>query len=219
MELARQLDLLAQGSDINGDVLVLVVMAILWLVGGLAKVLSSKKGTGQQSPKGGSATQASVQRETWQQRLARKAREMQQAAETERKKMEQGARAQTQTAKPRPSQSPSPPPGRVAVRTDQKGDSVMVYQQPAIKQEQQAARQREAKEAILAAGQQAAKESPRPLESNAAPSEPTTPSLGFQPSAIIDYNDPDALKKAVLHYEILSKPLALREPHDEASSF
>jgi hypothetical protein len=202
MELARQLDLLAQGPDISSDVLILVVMAILWLVGGLAKVLTSKKGTGQQSPKEGSAVQAPIQRETWQQRLARKAREIQQAAETERKKMEQGARVQTSPPKPSPARSPSPPAGRVAVRTDQQGDSVMVYQQPAIKQEQQAA-----------------KESSRPLESNDAPSEATTPSLGFQPSAIIDYDDPDALKKAVLHYEILGRPLALREPHDEASSF
>jgi hypothetical protein len=44
-------------------------------------------------------------------------------------------------------------------------------------------------------------------------------SAGFQPAAVIDYSDPDALKKAILHYEILGKPIALRDASDEPSSF
>ena len=31
---------------------------------------------------------------------------------------------------------------------------------------------------------------------------------------IIDYTDPDALKNAILQYEILGKPMALRDPFE-----
>ena len=42
---------------------------------------------------------------------------------------------------------------------------------------------------------------------------------GFEPAAVIDYSDPDALKKAILHYEILGKPLALRDEAAQTSVF
>ncbi len=95
----------------------------------------------------------------------------------------------------------------------------MVYQPPAIDQEQQAARQREARQAILAAGQQAMIEPTKPLELPEAPMEPATSSDDFQPLAVVDYSDPDTLKKAILHYEIFGKPLALREPSQETTAF
>ncbi len=33
---------------------------------------------------------------------------------------------------------------------------------------------------------------------------------------VIDYSDPEALTKAILQYEILGKPMALRETVDQA---
>jgi len=42
---------------------------------------------------------------------------------------------------------------------------------------------------------------------------------GFEPAVIIDYDDPDALKKAILHYEILGKPLALRDMPEPSTTF
>jgi hypothetical protein len=36
---------------------------------------------------------------------------------------------------------------------------------------------------------------------------------------VVDYGDPDALKKAILQYEILGKPLALRDPSEGFPSF
>ena len=42
---------------------------------------------------------------------------------------------------------------------------------------------------------------------------------GFEPTAIIDYSDPDALKKAILHYEILGKPLAVRDESEQTRAF
>jgi hypothetical protein len=255
MELAIQFDLLAQGPNFEdwGEVLVIAIMALLWLAGGLAKVLSSRKGP-QQRPPEGPADQPTRKRETWQERLARKAHEMQQAAEAKGRQLEQEARARTQTAQPRPARAtdqPSPPAGRVAVRTDHKGDSVLVYERSAAQsvkeRDRQAASQREARKAVSAAARQATKsasvqprvetggpayerltegltatmrEPPSPLEPGLARSQiPREPVGALDPADIIDYSDPDALRKAVLHFEILGKPLALREPSDETISF
>lgn len=240
-ELAVQLDWLAQGPNLEdwGDVLVIAIMALLWLAGALAKVLTSRKGSQQE----GQAHPQARKRETWQERLARKAQEMQRAAEAKGRQLEQEARARTQTARP------SPPAGKITVRTDQKGDSVMVYERPAgepqTQRQQQAARQRSARQAIQAAGKRAATvpavepqieiggpgyepalegmtgvlgEPPESLVPAAVRSEASRePAGGFHLGAIIDYSDPDALRKAILHYEILGKPIALREPQDDAS--
>lgn len=62
------------------------------------------------------------------------------------------------------------------------------------------------------------REPPGPLEPDTMRLRPAEPA-GFQPATIIDSGDPDALMTAILHYEILGKPLALRESYDEPSSF
>lgn len=239
-----QLGVRVLGQDLDrwGDILVIAVMAVLWLIGGLAKVITSKKRTGQQRPQEGAA-KPQRQRATWQERLARKAEEMQRAAEAGSRQSDQEARARTQAAS-------SPPAGKVAIRKSARGESVLVYERPAsppsTEREQQAVREREARKAILAARQQAAKapsvepqiqvggpasepmiegmtvamrEPPMPLEPAIARPETGEPAGGYDPAAIIDYSDPDALRKAVLLYEILGKPLAFREPVDEPSSF
>jgi hypothetical protein len=33
-----------------------------------------------------------------------------------------------------------------------------------------------------------------------------------RPDLLIDYSDPDAVRRAIVQYEILGKPLALRDP-------
>lgn len=228
MELAIQFELLAQGPNFEewGDVLVIVIMAILWLAGALAKVLTSRKGTQQQRQQEGPAGQATRKRETWQERLARKAQEMQQAAEAQGRQLEQAARVRTQAAEPRPvratSQS-SPPAGRVAVRTDQKGDSLLVYERPTDARQQPA--KSPSSELRAGTGDSAyeplgMREPPTPLEPAGARARAARqPAEDFLPDLILDYSDPDALRKAILHYEILGKPLALREPADETISF
>jgi len=224
IELAGQFDLLAQGQGLDqwGDIIILLVMAALWLAGALAKVLTGKKRAGQQQPdQSRPAAPVAAQRESWQQRLVRKAKEIQEAAEAERRKMEQETQARSQPARPRPSpaRSPSPLGGEVAVRTDRKGDSVMVYQPPAINKEREIARQREARDAILAVSQQPLMEPSIPLEPLRPSAELIGPSSDLQPWTLIDYSDPDALKKAILHYEILGKPLALRDPPGDLAAF
>lgn len=111
---------------------------------------------------------------------------------------------------------------------------------------QHAARQGEAKEAVSAAGRTAMVsqaepklEAPEPTLNSAAdeladmtlnlprPPEPAKegpetrrePGTGYDPASIIDSNDPDAIRKAILHYEILGKPIGLRDPLEQPSAF
>ncbi len=228
----------AQGPNFEdwGDLLVIAVMAILWLVGGLAKVITSRKKAGQQGPREGAA-QPQRRRESWQERLARKAEEMQRAAEARSGQANRKAPASSR------------PTGKITVRQGPRGESVMVYERPTAEpvadREQEAARQREAQAAVSAARQQTVRppavepgiEVPvrEPMIASMAtvmsePPEPLGPGIGrpempgepaghYHPATIIDYTDPDALQKAVLHYEILGKPLAFREPAEESGSF
>jgi hypothetical protein len=103
----------------------------------------------------------------------------------------------------------------------------------ALERQQRAARLRRARE--LAAEQKRAQQHPvvsepgRPKEPAALePIAEAIGDMGLEPArpltrarrepatipalSIIDYTDPDALKKAILHYEILGKPLGLRDP-------
>jgi len=41
-----------------------------------------------------------------------------------------------------------------------------------------------------------------------------TPGDAFTAKSLLDYTDPDELRRAILHYEILGKPLSLREPEE-----
>ncbi len=218
-------------SDSIVNFLILVIMAALWLFATLIKAAGKRK-----PPQGGPAGQ---QRESWQQRLARKAEELQRAMEghtdegTERmrERLEERAR---QRARAQESAS-----GKITVRTGRGGESVMVYEkaepQPGISREQHAARQQEAKEAVAAAGRKAvlapiASAAPETTSVALGPAQEIQPrevtigarqepAAGYDPASIIDVADPDALRKAILHYEILGKPIGLRDPSEQSTIF
>jgi hypothetical protein len=247
-DILAQLGWLAQRSDFEGwaNILFVVVMAILWLVGALVKTMSKK---GPQPQQEGAAKEQRRPGESWHQRLARKAQEMQRRIEEEA-----GLREPDERPRPvrkTPARPPQPPAGKIRVRSGRGGESVIVYEGPqppsSMEREHQAARQRQAQEAITTAGQFATKdasaieariepkppemepviwgmpgvtaEQPMPLEPGkgqlSALGEPAT----FEPAAIIDCSDPDTMKKAILHYEILGKPLALRDPAGQTPVF
>ncbi len=252
MEFPVPFGLLAQGTGFEdwANILVVAVMAVLWLLGALAKTISKKASLPKEPNRADAPKGQRRSGETWQERLARKAEEMQRRIEEEA-----GLREPSQPsrpARPTPRRSPQAPGGKIVVRSDSKGGSVMVYEpppqpQPATNREHQAARQREAQQAVAAAGQYAAKqmpsvekpigisapklepviedlshvmaESPKPPDPSESPRKPARESAGFEVAAVIDYSDPDALKKAVLHYEILGKPLGLRDTPDQTSLF
>ena len=59
---------------------------------------------------------------------------------------------------------------------------------------------------------------PRPVKPGAAsPAGRELTRHGAQ--AVLDYSDPDALRRAILHYEILGKPLSLRDPFGRFATF
>ncbi len=243
--LLAQLYIVAQiDSDQWINFLILAIMAVLWLFGTLIKAATKRKSPQAQ---GGPAGE---QRESWQQRLARKAEELQRAmegrsdetAERIRQRLEERPRQQERVAQP--------PSGKITVRSGKGGESVMVYERAESAaestREQHAIRQREAKEAVSAAGRTAMVspaesklEAPEPMLKSATeeladvtdslpqPPErgqegletPREPVAGYDPASIIDPSDPDALRKAILLYEILGKPIGLRDPLEQSSAF
>lgn len=238
MGFPAQFGLLAQeGLGDWANILFILAMAILWLLAGLVKTIG-KKGPAQRSPESeGSPGRQGRQAESWQQRLARRAQELQRRLEQEAGMREPG---KSEPPAPRPASAPG---GKITVRTDARGESIMVYErpqpQPPAQREPPAKRRRQV---ILTGGQpsvtpafepirretpQLAAESLLPMmaESPQPPESPETrlaaphKSTGFEPEAIIDYTDPDALKKAILHYEILGRPIALRDTPDQTSPF
>jgi cell division protein FtsN len=218
MEQITQSILMARGigGEDWANLLFIVVMAVLWLAAGLIKMIAKKGSPPEQSKPEDSPGQPPRPKETWQQRLARKAEEIQRRFEEEA-----GVRPPVRDAAPRPAQAPGGSPGR--------RDEPAARPQPqaAIRRDHQVARQREAQRAVAAAGQYTAAasltsipaEAPEPLKPDDVQLSVPRESDGFELAAIIDYSDRDAWKKAVLHYEILGKPLALRESPGETIAF
>ncbi|MBN2129488.1 MAG: hypothetical protein JW741_08325 [Sedimentisphaerales bacterium] len=217
--LLSQLGPLAQqrpDTDEWVNVLFVVVVAVLYVVGALIKGAGGKA-----QKRGGQSRPAEGQRETWQQRLARKAEEVQRAAEAHTKEAAAGMRRLAEQAREQQAQSPraatrppSPPRGRLTTRPGRGGQDVLVYEQgtpesPSERQ-QRAARLRRPRQVTVeqqrVPQRQVVTEPARPL--TRAP----RASTAVPASSIIDYNDPDALKKAILLREILGKPVGLRDP-------
>jgi len=164
MDILTQLRVLAQGDGEGfANLLFIIVVLVLWAVGGLIR--ATRKGAAQRQ---GTGTAAGPRRqtETWQQRLARKAQELQRAAEaaareaTERARQSQGRLAPqgqpAQTSKGEPAMSGlASPQGRIDIREGRRGESILVYERPESKsgtiREQLAVEQREARDAVSAA--------------------------------------------------------------------
>jgi hypothetical protein len=228
-----QCSLLAQGNDGSEwmNILFIVVVAVFWVIGGIVKAAGAGR-KDRQREKRGSSERDAPKRETLLQQLARKAEEFQQVVENQGKPQPRRDRQQPQRAKPQ-----KPPAGHVTVRTGRGGEPVLVYepkpQSPPARQQEQ--RPRQHREHATTARtrpqmvQQAAKRPTRPQPEIPAaipiskeppphvsmPQRATSPVEAAVP--LVDYNDVDALKKAILHYEILGKPLAFRDPFERIS--
>jgi hypothetical protein len=254
MGFSEQFGLLAQGSGFEdwANILFIVVMVVLWLLAGLVKAIG-KKGAQQKQP--AQETSAGQQRrpgESWQQRLARRAEELQRRLEKEAGLPTRQTHNEEEPGRRRPpapvtaTRATQAPGGKITVRSGQRGEPVMVYErpelQPSAQREHQVARQREAQKVVPAAGPYTTEprlepvrrdafepmtesfppmraEPPKPLEPGEAHLTAPRESGGSEPAAIIDSTDTDALKKAILHYEILGRPLALRDASERTSAF
>jgi hypothetical protein len=244
MGFPAQFGLLAQGSfDDWANILFVAVLAILWLLGALVKTIGKKGSPRGQPQQEGSPKERRRPGESWQERLARKAEEMQRRIEEEAGLREPGEPPQSVRQDTR--RSPQAPGGKITVRSDSKGESVLVYEPPqpqvSAQREPQVGRQSAAQKTVPAARQHKApkleltrQEGFEPMISGlppmmAEPTETLEPDkvqlktqreiAGFEPTTLIDYSDSDALKKAILHYEILGKPLALRDESERSSTF
>jgi hypothetical protein len=246
MEYLAQCGVLARGSDFDdwANILFIAIVAILWLVGGLIKAISGKKSQRTPPAREETAKDRRQAGESWQERLMRRAEEWQRRLEQEAGAQEsQEHRPPAREPAAQPSRAPG---GKVTVRRGPRGKSVMVYEppppQPSTQREQQAARQREVRKAVTAATryttlpklEMARRAGAEPMTSGLTPTmaqstetlEPAKvqldaqpESVGFEPAIVIDYSDPDALKKAILHYEILGRPLALRDSFEQTQEF
>jgi hypothetical protein len=58
---------------------------------------------------------------------------------------------------------------------------------------------------------------PAPISTKMGPVQEPTDSLTIPP--LVNYDDPDALKRAILHYEILGRPVALRDPFERTAEY
>jgi hypothetical protein len=227
-------------SDNWTNLLILLVMGAIWLVGALAKTLSNKR-PAQGNRQGDPSGQPPRPRETWQERLARKVEEIQRTAETRSDEMARRLEQKTglPAGGTQPPRAPTPG-GKVVVRQGPRGESIMVYErsepQPAAPPEPQPPRPRPARRPQAGTARTPANEPLSPHVKIAGPVKPVMaplPSVTLEPAelpqpglvkktparaapdpepqAILDYDDPDALRRAILHYEILGKPLAFRD--------
>lgn len=187
---------LGQNDDVGEwiNILVFIVLGLFWLIGGLVKNLTPKKDRRQggktlskpsrSSPPARNRT-LGRDRETWGQRLARKAEQIQAAAAERAREIERQVQGQ-------PARSTTGP-RRVLKPTDR----------PPAPNEDTAA--------------QPGPEGPTELGPDLAMSlkyPSTARTKDRQPAVTIDLDDPKVLRQAILHYEILGKPLALREPFE-----
>jgi hypothetical protein len=267
------------------NVLFVVVIAVLYIVGGLVKSLSNK---GAQQKRQGLAKEHRQQRqESWQQRLMRKAEEMQRLAAAKQKELaDRSSSGGRQERQPRPPSKPGEQPGLdgLSFRQGRGGEAEMVYdagearrdirrpQQastpppppggrrvvrprpvtparpqtpPTPRQDRPRGRLRSAREAIrVARSREAAPRPPAEAQPELTPPEKTPLVSGLpkttlgssrarrrtgrtgpivaasqRPDVLIDYSDPQALRRAIVQYEILGKPLSLRDSVQRTTLF
>jgi len=190
-ELLAQTILAARNEDIEGwmNILIVVVLAVFWAIGGILKA-RTKKPEQEQEQLAGKPTRrqppadTGVQKELFQQsRDARAA-----VAASARQYRRQVEQLRRKVRHPRPFVQATIPKKPMPVITS---EAVEEPKLPALKPEVQPA----------------VEELPQLISK---PVERPEPRLAIE--SLLDYADPDELRRAILHYEILGKPLSLRGP-------
>ena len=205
-----QIVLIARNEDVEGwkNILVVVVLAVFWALGGIIKARKNA----QSRQKEQSATRpirrppaprsrlteqllkehrpaARVERQSYRpgvQEARTKLAEWRAAARKFAEEAEQAFRAQT-------AEQLAPEPPQVLPKPGTGIVAAYVSKSP----------------------QFAAKPSITP-ENQPAPGEPEQPPGEYLTELLADYADSDQLRRAILHYEILGRPLSLREPGGSA---
>ena len=185
-----QLILAARNRDDDGgwmQILVFLMVAVFYAVGGIIKAATSKAGSEKQGkqpprkpvhkPQGGKDTQVPKQQKPWH---------------PERPKPAPVVRPQPLSVKPQ-----IRPVSRKVVRP-----------QPSAKQKQPTETKETVKFPAIEQQSKVGKTSEIPRSKTEHLSE-----------ILSDYEDSEKLRRAILHYEILGKPIALREPSGQIGEF
>jgi hypothetical protein len=212
-----QFRLLAQGGDTEGwtNILFIVVVAAFWAIGGIVKAAGASRKNRQQQ-EGRLSEQKPPKQESLLQKLAKKAEEFQRAVELQAKQATERPRQSE-----RQGQKPRPAAGQVAVRTGSGGQSVLVYE----RQAPSTAVQRKTEDPSRTSAARPDRRRERSTTGGSAATPPKTSVVAQKAASacvsplLADYSDADALKRAVLHSEILGKPLALRDPLEQSRRF
>lgn len=116
-----------RGPDMDEwvNVLFIAVVAVLWIVGGLIKSTAKNRAKGE----GPAKEQGGQRQESWQQRLMRKAEEIQRLAEARRKELADRASrgGQGGAASPSPGAGEQPGVDGLSLQKGRGGEAVMVY--------------------------------------------------------------------------------------------
>ena len=196
-----QMILVAQGDDAKGwmNILVVVVLAVFWVVGGIIKAKTQKS-----------------QAEDEEQSPPKPARKPQATGASLREQFLQEVR---RLAGPTDAERPPSRPGVQQPRARVAGPS------PAIRKPAHPAKQAVPAPGIRPIAQKPPKlevgfqelpeftsETVKALEPKRVSLPGEMPEVQYLSEILLDYADPDELKRAILHYEILGKPLSLRGP-------
>lgn len=212
------------------NILFIVAVAVFWAISGLIKAAGARKNAPQNRQEAPRRRQP-----TWQERLARKAEEVMRAAENRPGASQQRGESSRQEEAPA---ADRPKQGRVVMRARRGGEPVLVYEQHKASQPPQQRPQRPVREHRLVRAD-VSRRHVLPIGSRSHLAEPTdglgpdTPPAPILPTEsppepmaepvssayLIDYSDADALRRAILHYEILGKPLSLRDPSQQIADF
>lgn len=202
-DVLTQLILAQRNEDVEKwmNILFVVVLAVFWALGGILKARSKQKqGRGAAKPPRQPIPKLPVQSRAVEERPLMRATQ-------------------------RPAIRKEPPPHRPArTRLDEWRAAARKFAaeaEEAFRVQIQQTQQKPRREVQTPKRPPARAEAMQPSETPStvphamrlAPSEETLPSA-YLPGLLSDYTDPDQLRRAILHYEILGKPLALREPPD-----
>ena len=192
----------SNGEDANWmQILLFLVVAVLWVLGGIIKARANKVKASEQEqdrPEGTGAAPNAFQKIP--DRQAKRA-----TVRTPQKQL----RPQIQPPRRKPARA-EPVVERFAAKTKQ-----------AVRPPRRFASQIEAVGPFARRLQADVKKLPeftgktvKKLEDKRIGIPQETPAVKYLPEILLDYSDSDSLRRAILHYEILGKPLSLRNPSE-----
>ena len=209
-DLLLQIILARRNDEVGGwmQILVFIVLAVFWLIGGIIKAKANKSGAGSN----GNLPRKPLRKPPVHSREARE----QMLKHLERSAgSAQGQRQQPRPAEQKPRMKFSDLQAAVrkfAVEAEQafqvNPKEPTPELKPALAEPNVETERMELPEIPIT--------SVKGLQDKRASEPPQMPESEYLSELLMDYADPEELRRAILHYEILGKPLSLRNPSDDS---